>query len=82
VQLWCGDRLLSEADNWYVPSRLTPAMNTALETTDTPFGKAVQELKPYRRTFPLRASVQLGRPTTCATLDNTRTKSLQNLGAA
>lgn len=51
VQLLCGSRVLSEADNWYVPSRLTPQMNRLLETTDTPFGKAVLELKPYRQTF-------------------------------
>jgi len=51
VQLLCGDRVFSEADNWYVPSRLTAAMNQLLETTTTPFGKAVQDLKPYRRTF-------------------------------
>jgi hypothetical protein len=51
VQLLCGDRVLSEADNWYAPSRLTPEMNRLLETTDTPFGKAVLDLKPYRQTF-------------------------------
>ncbi len=51
VQLLCGDRVFSEADNWYVPARLTPEMNRLLETTTTPFGKAVQELHPYRRTF-------------------------------
>lgn len=51
VQLYCGEHLLSEADNWYVPSRLTPAMNHLLEETDTPFGKAVLPLAPYRRTF-------------------------------
>ena len=38
VRLKCGDRVLSEADNWYVPGRLTPDMNHVLETTDTPFG--------------------------------------------
>ena len=27
VRLKCGDRVLSEADNWYVPARLTPEMN-------------------------------------------------------
>src|SRR5437879_3295581 len=27
VQLLCGDRILSEADNWYVPGRLTADMN-------------------------------------------------------
>jgi len=51
VQLRCGAHILSEADNWYVPSRLTAEMNTLLETTDTPFGKAVQPLHPYRRTL-------------------------------
>lgn len=51
VQLRCGAHLLSEADNWYVPGRLTPEMNALLETTDTPFGKAVQPLHPYRRTI-------------------------------
>jgi len=51
VELRCGAHLLSQADNWYVPGRLTAEMNAALETTDTPFGKAVQPLHPYRRTF-------------------------------
>lgn len=51
VRLRCGGRVLSEADNFYVPSRLTPEMNRALETTDTPFGKVVKPLKPFRRTF-------------------------------
>jgi hypothetical protein len=51
VRLTCGDHILSEADNWYVPGRLSPEMNRLLETTDTPFGKAVAGLKPYRQTF-------------------------------
>ena len=51
VQLYCGTHLFSEADNWYVPSRLTPEMNWLLDQTDTPFGKVVQPLAPYRRTF-------------------------------
>lgn len=50
VQLRCGTHVLSEADNWYVPARLTAAMNQQLETTDVPFGKVVRELAPYRRT--------------------------------
>lgn len=54
VRLRCGSRVLSEADNWYVPSRLTAEMNRLLETTDTPFGRAVQPLEPYRRTFAVR----------------------------
>ena len=36
VQLRCGNWVLSEADNWYVPSRLTAEMNRLLETTETP----------------------------------------------
>ena len=51
VQLSCGDQVLSEAENWYVPSRLTPEMNQLLETTDIPFGKVVLPLQPYRQTF-------------------------------
>ena len=51
VQLRCGDQVLSEADNWYVPARLTPEMNRRLETTNTPFGKAIESLEPYRQTF-------------------------------
>ena len=43
--------MLSEADNWYVPARLTPAMNHVLETTDTPFGKAVAALHFRRHTL-------------------------------
>jgi hypothetical protein len=51
VQLICGTRVLSEADNWYVPGRLTPEMNRLLETTDTPFGAAVRPLDPSRETL-------------------------------
>ena len=29
VRLYCGDQLLSEADNWYVPDRLTADMKPA-----------------------------------------------------
>lgn len=51
VQLACGEHVLSEADNWYVPSRLTDAMNHELDTTDTPFGKVVQPLHFRRQTL-------------------------------
>ena len=54
VELRCGARVLSEADNWYVPGRLTSEMNRLLETTDTPFGKAVAALEPTRDTFAVR----------------------------
>jgi chorismate-pyruvate lyase len=51
VQLACGDVVLSDADNWYVPSRLTQAMNTQLDTSDVPFGKVVQPLHFRRQTL-------------------------------
>jgi len=51
VALRCGGRTLSEAENWYVPARLTAAMNRTLETTDAPFGKVVQPLHFRRRTL-------------------------------
>jgi chorismate-pyruvate lyase len=51
VTLSCGYHVLSEADNWYVPSRLTDAMNQTLETTTTPFGKVVLPLKVHRQTL-------------------------------
>jgi chorismate-pyruvate lyase len=51
VRLRCGTTVLSEADNWYVPARLTPDMNRALETSDAPFGRVVAPLEPYRRTW-------------------------------
>ncbi|MDP9056474.1 MAG: hypothetical protein M3N34_03975 [Pseudomonadota bacterium] len=44
VRLSCGGVVLSEAHNWYLPSRITPAMNDALATSDTPFGKIVAPL--------------------------------------
>lgn len=44
VLLVCGDVVLSDAHNWYVPGRLTPAMNEVLETTNTPFGRVVMPL--------------------------------------
>lgn len=44
VRLLCGPLVLSEADNWYVPGRLTAEMNRLLDTTDMPFGKVVQAL--------------------------------------
>ncbi len=51
VELACGDHILSRADNWYVPDRLTPAMDRALMTSDVPFGRAVRNLHPWRATF-------------------------------
>jgi chorismate-pyruvate lyase len=54
VDLRCGDQTLSKAENWYVPSRLTAEMNRLLDTTDTPFGRAVASLEPYRKTIATR----------------------------
>jgi hypothetical protein len=51
VDLICGSAHLSQAHNWYVPARLTPAMNAALATTDTPFGKVVAPLHFTRETL-------------------------------
>ncbi len=50
VRLSCGGHVLSEADNWYVPSRLTTEMNRALDSTDTPFGAVARPLNFHRRT--------------------------------
>lgn len=49
VHLQCGARVLSDAYNWYVPQRLTPAMNATLAATRVPFGKVVAPLGLHRR---------------------------------
>ncbi len=54
VQVRCGALVLSEAENWYLPARLTAAMNHELETTDTPFGAVVRSLQFRRRTLEAR----------------------------
>jgi chorismate-pyruvate lyase len=59
VRLLCGKVVLSEADNWYVPGRLTPEMNKLLDTTDVPFGRVVQALHFQRHTL---SSMLLWRP--------------------
>ncbi len=51
VQLMCGAHVFSEADNWYVPGRLTADMNQRLDSSDEPFGKVVQPLHFQRRTL-------------------------------
>lgn len=55
VRLMCGDTLFSDADNWYVPTRLTPDMNATLEGSDTPFGRVIAPLKATRQTLGVRA---------------------------
>ncbi|MCJ2083311.1 hypothetical protein [Methylobacterium sp. J-090] len=54
VRLVCGAHILSLADNWYVPGRLTPAMNRSLDATRVPFGRVVHALAPTRRTLAVR----------------------------
>jgi chorismate-pyruvate lyase len=51
VLLSCGDHVLSEADNWYLPRQLTAAMNDRLDHSDAPFGKVVQPLHFRRETL-------------------------------
>ena len=51
VRLTCGTRILSEADNWYLPARLTDEMNHTLETTNTSFGRVVAPLGFTRTTL-------------------------------
>ena len=51
VELTCGEAVLSRADNWYLPDRLSGEMNRLLDTTDTPFGVAVKPLAFQRRTL-------------------------------
>lgn len=67
VRLRCGELVLSEADNWYLPALLTAEMNTQLDTSDTPFGRVVQPLSARRRTLsaellwqPLPAGWEMG----------------------
>ncbi|WGD50112.1 hypothetical protein QA641_31470 [Bradyrhizobium sp. CB1650] len=69
VRLICGDHALSEADNWYVPARLTLEMNRLLDTTDIAFGRVVQPLNFRRRTLsakllwsPLPQDWEMGAP--------------------
>ena len=69
VELVCGEHILSQPDNWYVPERLTPQMNATLETTDPPFGSVVRDLAPHRQTIeakrlwqPLPAGWELAPP--------------------
>jgi chorismate-pyruvate lyase len=51
VRLRCGSRIMSEAENWYVPARLTAEMNRQLDGSQAPFGRVIESLEPYRRNF-------------------------------
>jgi hypothetical protein len=69
VRLLCGSTELSDADNWYVPDRLTAQMNAQLDSSDIPFGKVVHDLNFQRHTvsstllwWPLPADWEMGAP--------------------
>ncbi|HEX7886828.1 MAG TPA: hypothetical protein VF474_12700 [Phenylobacterium sp.] len=51
VELMCGEVVLSRADNWYLPSRLSAQMNIDLASTQRPFGVVVRPLGFQRRTL-------------------------------
>lgn len=50
VDIRLGGLVLVDALNWYFADRLTAAMRTRL-VGDTPFGEAIADLAPRRRTF-------------------------------
>jgi hypothetical protein len=60
VRLGCGSVVLSDADNWYLPGRLTPDMNRQLDETETPFGLVVRPLKFRRRTLDVKHTLEAG----------------------
>ncbi len=51
VELMFGDTVLSNADLWYRPDLLPPAMAHAIAETDIPFGRVVKGLGLRRRTL-------------------------------
>jgi chorismate-pyruvate lyase len=54
VKLATSGIVVVEALNWYFPGNLTQAICDQLETTEIPFGRAIQALNPKRRTFLVR----------------------------
>ena len=51
ITLTRGDVPLLDADNWYIPDRLPVHARVLLDTTDTPFGKALEGTLQNRETF-------------------------------
>ncbi len=49
VALASGDRVLSRADNWFTPGRLSSGVNAGLDASQTPFGRLVSRMSPTRR---------------------------------
>lgn len=80
VQLTCGAVVLSDARNWYVPARLTGAMNIALDTTRVPFGTVVAPLDLHRQPLPPGTP----EPASCPadTIQHTTAVLRNNAGAA
>jgi hypothetical protein len=62
VELLCGSTVLSVVENWYVPSRLTAAMNAALDSSDAAFGRVAAPLKFARRRLDSRRGQAEGFP--------------------
>ncbi|MDR3463350.1 MAG: hypothetical protein P4L76_13645 [Beijerinckiaceae bacterium] len=62
VHLVHGGIVLCEASNWYLPARLTHAMNERLAETDIPFGRAVADLEPFRQTIASQSFWEPGHP--------------------
>lgn len=62
VALDCGSTTLSRAHNWFVPERLTPAMNETLNTTREPFGRVVAPLGFTRERLPSERGAGQGCP--------------------
>lgn len=61
VRLTCGMAALSEAHNWYVPSRLPAGMNEELANGDSPFGAVIAPLRFTRE----RLAYERGRAPAC-----------------
>jgi len=68
VALACGAHVLSNADNWYRPGRLTAAMNAELDATDHPFGAVVKPLDFHRARLSARLLVSPSHPVAAALL--------------
>lgn len=54
VLLVRGGLPLCEVDNWFIPRRLPPDVMTVLQSTNVPFGRAIRDLDPGRRTYFVR----------------------------
>ncbi len=55
VMLLAAGAAVSEADLWYVPSRLWPGMAEQLRATNIPFGTIVRPMQPRRHVLASRA---------------------------